>query len=343
MEKLLYWVKIIAAIQMIMIIIFIFLINLTKSYFNWLDEKNTKKKKWITNFLDSYLKEKEELTRDTIQKLKNSITQVLIILDKIEDKKALRTLSELVLKPTARKLFSSSSWFKRYNAASCYTYGFDAEDEDKILHLLQDNNVLISINAAISIVKFGTSSQMNKMISVFSTKRRLHQSAFAEIITIDRQELSPIIIDRLEKEEDLYAKLFCYRLLCKFPQQTIASIAEEDLKVNSVDLKIAVIHYLSHCQDNKKKELLYQYARDEHWEIRSAIAKALGEIKDDPKTIQLLSQLLQDSQWWVRINAGNSLSKLGPEGINILKSQSPEKDKFAYETAQKILITKENV
>ncbi len=304
--------------------------------------------KWIFDLLHSHMNNKKPISMEQAKKLKKSVPNVLIVMKRLGEKPndyfehLKKQLFTLVLKPVAIKWASSYSGFKRNQAAMCYLYGLDADDRKRIFRLLNDTTLLISMNAGLSIVQFGDDEQINNIITTFSQGRRLQQSLLAKMITRGPRDLSPIIIERLQVEPNPYVKTFCYRLLCEFPQQTIAPIAKEDFNINVVDLKIAIIRYYMHCQDKEKNELIYELAMDNHWEVRAAIAKALGAIPGD-KSIQLLAHLLCDLEWWVRVNAANALIEQGAKGIEVLHNQSPDKDRFAYETAQKALITREHV
>lgn len=348
MDTILHIVKIVAIIELILITLFVLLTFFAKCYFSWHKKKNNHNLKWIFELLQSHMANKEPLSSAQAKKLKKSVSNVLIVMKRLGEKpndyfeEQKKQLFTLVLKPVAIKWSSSYSGFKRNQAAMCYLYGLDSDDQKRIFRLLNDKTLLISMNAGLSIVRFGDAKQINNMITTFSQGRRLQQSLLAKIITRGFRDLSTIIIERLHIEPNPYVKTFCYRLLCEFPPQTIAPIAKKDFNIEVVDLKIAIIRYIIHCQDSEKNELIYSLAMDSHWEVRAIIAKAIGIIPGD-KSIQLLAKLLCDPQWWVRVNAANALIEQGEKGIDVLHNQSPDKDRFAYETAQKVLITREHV
>lgn len=348
METILHIVKIVAIIELILITLFVLLTFFAKCYFSWHKKKNSRNLKWIFELLRSRMANKDPISITEAKKLKKSVPNVLIIMKRLGEKpndyfeQLKKQLFTSVLKPVAVKWSSSYSGFKRNQAAMCYLYGLDSDDQKRIFRLLNDNTLLISMNAGLSIVRFGDATQINNMITTFSQGRRLQQSLLAKIITRGFRDLSPIIIERLHTEPNPYVKTFCYRLLCEFPQQTIAPIAKKDFNIEVVDLKIAIIRYFIHCRDSEKRELIYGLVTDIHWEVRAIIAKAIGTIPGD-KSIQLLARLLCDPEWWVRLNAANALIEQGEKGMDVLYNQSPDKDRFAYETAQKVLIMQEHI
>jgi hypothetical protein len=320
---------------------------LTK-YFNHLrDKKNAVKAQLVTEMLDLHYKKKQPFSKKSLSILKKSINIVLRELETIKKRDGQSEylipftieLSELVLKPIARPWTSSKTWHQRFDATLCYAYGFEPKDENNLIKLLNDPSVLIAINAAEIIIKFNHPRLINEMISIFSKGRRLQQSLTIESISKKNSNISPIIFERLQNEQDLYTKVFCYRLLSKFTQPTITPCIKADLTYDSVDLKIAILAYLRNCEDSRKDELIYSLAHDPHWEVGAAVAKALGMFQTQT-SLELLTEMLRSADWWVRHNAAISLYQLGKQGIKILKEQSVDEDKFAYETAQAVLLEK---
>jgi len=349
MDKVIEIAKIVTIIQIVIVLLFILLMFVARYFLQYRERKNAKKMIKISHLFSSYFEEEKVFTPEECRYLQRQIQHVMTVLSSFEDKHINADylgafnaqLSNLVLKPVARKYASSYDWFKRYCATQCYAYGFEKEDEEKLLLLIQDKALLVAINAVTVAVNYANPVLINQMITVFSESRRLRQTSFAEIIAKGQPDIALIIQKRLEQESNLYVKLFCYRLLYRLPVSKIAACVKTDIKIDSVDLKIAVLHYLVHCQDKIKNELIYSLANDPNWEVRAVVAKALGTTDDRMQAANVLEVLLHDAEWWVRVNAANSLSELGKSGIDILKNQSLKQDKFAYETAQVVLAARE--
>lgn len=350
MDNLLIVVKIIVCLQILLIIWFGVLSYLTRGYFFYRAKKNAQYIEQIKVLFQSCLDKGIPLTQDNAQMLIKSISNVLIVLPTLEQSHIQSEhltafkwqLSEWVLKPAARQLSSSRSIFKRYLATQLFSYGFDSHDESKLLGLLHDNATLVAINAAVSGVKYSYSPLIQEMITLFSKRRRLQQSVYAEIMGAANPDLTGLIVERLQGEHDLYVKIFCYRLLLAMPPvEVLAPTAKKDSTSDSIDLKIAVLHYVALSLDLTKQEIIYSLAEDLHWEVRAAVAKALSHVSSE-RSIFLLSNLLCDSQWWVRTNAAKSLVEHGTPGIQVLEQFSPVFDSFAYQMAQEVLLTRRN-
>jgi HEAT repeat protein len=76
---------------------------------------------------------------------------------------------------------------------------------------------------------------------------------------------------------------------------------------------------------------------DPAWEVRSAAARALGQL-GQPTAVYELNQALADSAWWVRFNAASSLLRLGKEGRAALETNSTRhRDAFARDICRQVL------
>ena len=71
------------------------------------------------------------------------------------------------------------------------------------------------------------------------------------------------------------------------------------------------------------------------WRVRSQAAQAASAC--DSSAVQQLRHLLYDDYYYVRINAARSLSKLGDEGLSMLKSEMNSDDHFVRDTARFML------
>lgn len=351
MDKVLYIVKWVSIVQVALIIIFLALLYLTRIFITIIEKRNRKNKEQIFAELNNYLNNSTPIAASpkVINRLKSSIDIVLSFLNELERypnneayiDQFIADLSQKVLKPTARKLVRSRRWYKRYNGTLCFAYGFDDSDIPTMQRLIQDDVLLVSVNASKIAAKYNNSLLINTLITTFSKGRRLQQSVYADLISNGNVNIAPVIEKRLETENDLYVKIYCYHLLFQLPpQDKMIPEVQDDIKINAKDLKIAILNYISRIENEEKNPILYAATQDSEWEVKAVAARLLGAVHSDD-SLRLLEQMLDDLQWWVRINAAQSLSKQGPRGIAILESQSPERNKFAYDTAVKVLTQSE--
>lgn len=317
-----------------------------------LESKTKKRQERINKINDLLIKinnDPNALTSSVINFFNKSILEFIFCFEDADRKKHGKRdwekikaiISEKVLKPQAKRLSLSRDWFKRYLATRCYELGTNLFDEKELIKLVKDDVFLVSVNAAMLIFHNPTTKSINEVIDSYSKGRRILQTTLVNILLHTPIEntkvISDIIIKRLYVEEDIYTRIFCYRILLYLkPSGEIHSIVEKDLMTDDLDLKIAVLIYLEHVEAKYSKPILLKYLNDPHFEIRTIVVKLLGDI-GDKSLIPELAGKLSDPEWWVRINTANVLGNLGEEGLAVLRAQTAQKDRFAYETAQAYL------
>lgn len=345
-DKILYYVKIIAIIQVVVIVLSLFILYLTKIILYFRNKKLIKTQLKIEQLLPALVRDQVELTPNAATFLRCWIFLVLKTLHRYEQNtdtrlafnKLLVMLKADVLLPVAAKLSESRRWFKRYTATLCYIYAFNEQCEKQVLKLIFDNILMVSINAAMIAVRYSNEKLINAMIDVFSDRRRIQQVICAEIIMQENNDISAILFARLVTEQDVYKKVFCYRLLLEVPSKDIMyPDVQQDLENKNIDLKIAALRYLAQLQTEFKAKLIQSLALDADWEVRAVVARLMGDFIDT-KNVELLELMLTDKNFVVRVNAANSLLQEGDKGIAALLSQTPNRDKYAYEAAQQVLL-----
>ncbi|OGV47924.1 MAG: hypothetical protein A3F46_05830 [Legionellales bacterium RIFCSPHIGHO2_12_FULL_42_9] len=352
LDQLPHVVKVVALIQLGILIASFFLFYVLRTLFKINDRRLAKKIKKMTQLLNSLINNQTKLTPKIIRFFKNNCREMLSCMRKIEDTtptlpawiKIKQQLSTQILKPEAKRLAYSSKWLKQYLAALCFEYGTNLKENDSVLSkLVHSDTFIVSLNAARVIFKYPTPVTINALIDSLAKGRRIQQSLYAEVLVVEptqgNETLMTTFSDRVTGEQDPYVKTFCYRILMllTLPNNPL-KIIETDILSDNVDLKIATLCYLSRFQDTISRNTLRQFLKDPQPEVKAVVAKLIGEMNDE-ESIPLLEEKLHDSAWWVRINAAEALSKLGQKGILALQQQSSEIDSFAYETAQKVLIT----
>ena len=100
---------------------------------------------------------------------------------------------------------------------------------------------------------------------------------------------------------------------------------------SSKEIRIAAVVALAATQNKNYVQLLLDhYRREEAWEVRAAVAKALNkyteETSGDKSKIHILKEMMYDSSWWVRFNAAEVLARKGLTGIDALVDISLNSD-----------------
>lgn len=338
-------IKFFAIGQLVLIALLIVIFFLTRLFFFYKEKKKVDLRQQINQTLSTALENKTLLdTKDLKLLEKHSFDTVTYF---AERESAFQTneffsplknqLSSDVFKPIARRFAHSKRWFNRYTSALAYTYGIDEADEENLISLAKDKSLLVAMNAATTLVNNPNPRTINAVIDVFSQGRRIQQSVCSELLMKTKVDITPIVLERLEKESNIYTRIFCYRLLCKLPSpKTICQQAQKDILADSVDLKIAALNYIHHSTDESKDNFIFSLAVDPHWEVRATVARLLST-NQSTQCLTTLESLLSDSQWWVCLNAAHALERHGDQGISILKKQTPDESKYSFEVAQNVI------
>lgn len=344
-----YYVKWIGIVQVIVLLALILLSYALKLYYKY---KITSLVKKISNFeksLEILSLNPIQLSAHDLGFLGNHFQVLIDIIPKMDEKTNLpfwkplreRIIKEILL-PQARKKVFSKYWKARFSALQCFDFRIEPDDINLLPPLIKDEVFIISLNAARIAIEHPTPNLINTIIDTYAQGRKLQQNTFGSIITkfANKEGIIPVIFERLIGEKNVYVKAFCYRLLAQLQQQQeLTPTLEEDLISPNRDLVIAVLLYLTHNADTKSIQIIRQHLSNNDWEIRTIAAKCIGILKDKD-SIPQLDQLLKDSQWWVRHNAAKALANMGITGIDVLKAQRPDVDRFAYEISQYVLDSK---
>ncbi len=104
---------------------------------------------------------------------------------------------------------------------------------------------------------------------------------------------------------------------------------------DSAEMKIVCIRALENMGDGSMLSIIMSSLRDEDWRVRAAAAKNAEVCSDE--IIGALEAVLQDKNYYVRINAAQALTKLGDKGMAVLKRLTTSDDNFARDTAHYVL------
>lgn len=344
-EQIMSYIKWFAIAEMIVAMLLIMSAYFAKFYFMIKKVIAKKNKIYLKKKLYYLLNNFKPLKQRDIRLCKKNIFILLELIQEFDRNSDLAYWSQLkselihkVLKPRGRKLATSHLWFNRYLATQCFYFFLEKKDEIILAELIADPLAIISINAATAAAQAQNSYLINEIITKYSQINHFLQSVTIEILSHANINIKKIIMNRLAKETNINSKIFCYRYLARLPPQyEVIPTAAIDHASDNIELKIAVINYLANSIDKSVIDYVSKDASDPHWEVRAAVAKLLGR-HGNSDVISVLDKLLKDRSWWVRVNAAQALANLGNDGINILKSQKPTVDRYAYETAQHILL-----
>lgn len=145
-------------------------------------------------------------------------------------------------------------------------------------------------------------------------------------------------LDLLEHQITELSKTVILRVLAsKITPDTEIALTDRILPFleDTKEVKIGSVVAIAKAENNLYFERFQTlYYIEEHWEVRAAIAKAMNSFSHENE-ILLLKQMTKDSNWWVRFNASEVLSRKGRDGVNALIDisldyQNEESSKLAF-------------
>jgi hypothetical protein len=351
--NLLNLIKIIVLVHLAIILLWVISLKIIQKAMAWKQARQARATLQLQELLLQVLEQSKSLPAQLSKHQLQACLQAIGHLDTLKHQdpawlKLKQQITNTWLIPLATILTQKHSWKQHFLALRCLHDGSlnapSAADEAVLITLVQSPLLLIATQAAQLIIRRPTQRSMDALLSACAQGRHLQQSWFAESMVPQLSApqqviLNQLIHQRLENEHDPYVKIFCYHLLAHLdPSIATSPTLDQDLLSLNIDLTIAAIYFLARTQAQTAVETLTDYQKHPKFEVRAAIANALGSLKNYT-SIPCLLNLIHDQEWWVRINAAKGLALLGTEGIKALQSIQAADDAFAYETAQQVLTT----
>lgn len=290
-----------------------------------------------------YLKNQPKLTLRRVRFFKAHILDVLKEMERFEVAPQYakrwellkKEIAERVIYPKAKNLYKSWRPYKRYYAARYYLTYYKPDYNPMIKRLIADPVMLVALNASRVAYKYESSDLINESISIFSTYRKMRQSIYVTIAKECDGKVAKIVVNRLCYEKDPYIRAFCYQLLTQLPtHERFDDRLQADIYSDILQLRINTLQYAAYHPDYRY--YLAKCIDDESWEIRAVAADWIGRTQYFP-ALPALAMRLADHAWWVRLRSAEALGKMGDKGIQILRNQKPETDRYAYDAAQQVL------
>ena len=237
----------------------------------------------------------------------------------------------------ARKLASKKNWSEQFWAARYYAMSPIASDNEQIIKLLASEIPLVQISAIRSLIKLATKEGVYAAVKRVAAERRLNQTIYLAPFEQANEKTMQYVAEYLLEDKELFSRAVCYKiLLMATTTGKVIEVPDTDISGNNIELRIAAMKYLVRTDKARAAKILPLLLSDEKWEVRANAIILLGEL-DGKGNLEQFAKSLADPQWWVRVNAANTLKRLGETGLKILNAQDPTVDRFAYETAQHVL------
>jgi hypothetical protein len=256
------------------------------------------------------------------------LSRYVKILEGEEEKKRLWDLASHCLQGYYRKRLKSKKWSHRMNALYHIEDFHMIKLLDEVVILSKKKNITHQEN--IHVLRILATFQYNGLKEVLhyhdlseyeyrSIFMRLNHDLFDQFVLSFHKSTPPLqyaILDVISLKKALEYRFFTENIFITY---------KGEVRLRALKA-LAEIGYVSNIEPYL--QLLYSSS----WQERMVAAKLIGSIKEQ-KGIPRLIELLHDQIWWVRSQAGQSISKF-PNGKAILQSVlETSKDAFARDMA----------
>ncbi len=183
---------------------------------------------------------------------------------------------------------------------------------------------------------------INKMAHLSSDSPRL----MAEILTESRLELTPLLKECLDHTDSRLVQVAIAGLDNQVDQEVAGSLWKL-LRSQEKELRIQAAKLLLQTNLWVTPEQVKSMFNHQDWEIRAIASKAIGRW-GEAAFLPLLIKVMDDSNWWVRRNAANSMIALGDAGYRALcevavRSRNDETVHLAKHALQEAMRSDEQV
>lgn len=252
-----------------------------------------------------------------------------------------RTIKEEIVKKYlidfARNLSKKKDWHSRAMASRICALSPTAEEKDMILQLLDDSVFLVRGQVAPAAIELRLKEGVLKILHQMSKEPGYPRYYYRDVLlNHESQEVFDWIEEIAETPDGRDLQLACLDVLSGKMQTIQGNFLLRDVQSEDDEIRLAAIKVYARNPQKKSLEILLSHVQDSNEKVRIEVFYGLEHFRQ-PKTLEILEKGLEDDSWEVRVQAANSLKNMGRLGIDVLKRQSLEKHRNAYEAANYIL------
>lgn len=199
--------------------------------------------------------------------------------------------------------------------------------------LLKDRSTKVRINAAGALAKIGALESLDIAVESLANYSKLAAIQVEEMVLSAPKASVPILLKMCDHSE-ISVQLFAIHLLGTIQDSRSKATLLRLYRSESMEIRIACLKALQSLEEEGFFAAFLPRLDDPQlpWQERAQIAKMMG-IAQCREAIPSLQKSLCDSNWWVRKNAGEALSKMGQQGIKSLVDSLNLPDRFARDMA----------
>lgn len=251
-----------------------------------------------------------------------------------EWEKLKREIMEKYLIPKTRRWSKSRSWKKRNFTARCFALCPQPEQAQDILRLVDDPDFLVRSFAAIAAIEIKSKDGVHKILEQMSQNQGYTHAYYRDILLQSKSlEIFRWIEEMAASEADLSLHVSCLDVLAGTTLTINLPFLRQDLHSPNLKVRLAAVKVFANNLQVDSMGVLTQSLDDPNEDIRAAAILGIEHFAS-PNTLLKLTEALSDPCWTVRIQAAQSLKKMGLVGKRVLEKQDPLTQQAAYEAAQ---------
>jgi len=207
-----------------------------------------------------------------------------------------------------------------------------------LLKQLKTSDYELLFVTARSIIVVSNDQYIKDILQVVTKREKMTKQNVLTLIDLVEADIEAIL-DEAMMEGNGFLKMIALEELGK--RNYIKSIhwIKHMLTQPEKEFRIAALkasYSIGDIGDESYLQGMYLLQTDPEWEVRAFLAKFLMKVKRD-SAIDILTNLMSDSNWYVRHNASNALLAQGEKGKLVLMDLLNSEDAFARDTAHAVL------
>lgn len=233
-----------------------------------------------------------------------------------------------------------NSWWKWSRVDAAYNLGMMHAEQavPGIIRLMKkdDNDASMFIFARALAKCARKEKDLREMVELLVGYRQNCQPLIVDILSDSQIDTGPLFASLVREEDADLVKVGLIGLTSHV-QPGMDSILDQLVNSADKEVRIKVVKLL--CRDIRylTKRNVSLFLSHPDWEIRSVMAKAIGELGLSTY-IPLLKRAVKDPHWWVARNSMNSLAQLQVDGFRALCSiMEEERDIRIREMANQVI------
>jgi hypothetical protein len=216
------------------------------------------------------------------------------------------TLEKLNISDALEKKLDKGSLPEKMMTVSVIGHSREERMWDKLVHLLNHSNAVISILSARALLNINPEKAINHVFPAITIHRDWPAPKIARILKESPEFVMNAFVAYVGAAVQS-KQPYAIRLLRLLQVQEVKQLPEfiRNILIDSDNTEL-VLASLKLVRNSVDIDLVRNRINDNAWQVRAQVAKLLGKI-GDKQDVSALSDLLSSKDWWARYHAANSI------------------------------------